>query len=64
MNIDGKTKDTINIRKYLREMDICKELHLQTNGTTTTMPLMMYTLTREEKKWLRDWLKCVKFLDG
>jgi hypothetical protein len=29
MNIDGKTKDTANTRKYLMLMGIHKELHLQ-----------------------------------
>ena len=50
MNIDGKTNDTINVQKYLREMGIRKELHLQTNCATTTMPLMTYTLTRKREE--------------
>ena len=49
MNILRKTKDIANARKDLREMGIRKELHLQTNGATITMPLATYTLTRDEK---------------
>ena len=64
MDIPGKTKDIANARKYLCEMDIRKELHLQKNSVTTTMPLTAYTLTRDEKNRLSEWLKCVKFPDG
>ena len=63
MNIDGKTNDTINTRKDLCEMGIHKQLHLQTNGANTTMPLATYTLTRDENKWLCEWLKSVNFFD-
>jgi hypothetical protein len=45
-------------------MGIHKELHLQTNGTTTMMPVAAYTLTRDEKNRLCEWLKCVKFPYG
>jgi hypothetical protein len=52
MNILGKTKDTANARRNLREMGIRKKLHLQTNGATTAMPVAAYTLTRDEKNQL------------
>jgi hypothetical protein len=45
-------------------MGIRKELHMQPNGATYRMPLVKYTLTRDEKKSLCEWLKCVKFPDG
>jgi hypothetical protein len=64
MNIPGKTKDTANARRDLREMGIRKDLHLQTNGATTTMPVTAYTLTRNEKNRICEWLKCVKFPNG
>jgi hypothetical protein len=63
INILGKTKDTANARRDLHEMGMHKELHLQTNGVTTTMPLAAYTLAIDEKNWLCKWLKCVKFSD-
>jgi hypothetical protein len=59
-----RLSDTANARRDLREMSIRKELHLQTNGATTKMPIAAYTLTRDEKNRLCEWLKCVKFLDG
>jgi hypothetical protein len=52
MNIDGKTKDIYKARLNLREMGIRKELRLQRNGATTTMPLANYTLTRNQRKML------------
>jgi hypothetical protein len=61
MNIDGKTMDTYKARLDLREMGIRKELHLQRNGATTTMPLAKYTLTRDQEKMLCDLLKGVTF---
>jgi hypothetical protein len=64
MNFDGKTKDTYKARIDLREMGIRKELHLQRNGATTTMPLAKYTLTRDQKKMLCDLLKGVTFPNG
>jgi hypothetical protein len=64
MNIEGKTKDTIKARRDLQLMGIRKELHVQQNGENYRMPLAKYTLTRDEKKGLCEWLKCVKFPDG
>jgi len=64
MNIDGKTKDTAKARKDLREMGIRRELHLQKVGARVKMPLAKYTLTKDDKKKLCDWLKCVKFPDA
>jgi hypothetical protein len=45
-------------------MGIRKELHLQKNGTSTSMPHVKYTLSKAEKTKFFDWLKCVKFPDG
>jgi hypothetical protein len=61
MNIPGKTKNTANEQRDLRKMGIRKDLHLQTNGATTTMTVAVYTLTRDEKNQLCEWLKCLKF---
>ena len=64
LNIDEKIKDSVKARKDLYDMSICKELHLQTNGTCTSMTHAKYTLSKTEKTRFFDWLKCVKFLDG
>jgi len=41
-----------------------KDLHLQPNGTTTSMPHANYILSKGEKTSFLDWLKGVKFPDG
>jgi hypothetical protein len=64
INILGKIKDTANVKRDLYKMGMYKKLHLQTNGTTTTMPLVVYTLAIDEKNSLCEWLKCVKFFNG
>jgi septum formation topological specificity factor MinE len=64
MNIDGKTKDTANTRKDLMLMGTRKELHLEKKCATYLMPIAKYTLTRDERKSLCEWVKVVKFPDG
>ncbi|XP_059631038.1 uncharacterized protein LOC132273939 [Cornus florida] len=57
MNIEGKTKDTFKSRMDLEEMGIRKELHLRRNGEKFEMPPARYTLSKDEKRQLCDWLK-------
>ena len=38
-------------------------MHLQTNGTSTSIPHAKYILSKAKKTKFFDWLKCVKFLD-
>ncbi|XP_059636458.1 uncharacterized protein LOC132278633 [Cornus florida] len=64
MNIEGKTKDTFKSRMDLEEMGIRKELHLRRNGEKFEMPPARYTLSKDEKRQLCDWLKSVKIPDG
>ena len=64
LNINGKTKDTLNARHDLYVMGICKDLYLQQNGLFTSMPHANYTLSKAEKTAFLDWLKGVKFPDG
>jgi hypothetical protein len=64
LNISGKTKDTLKARRDLCVMGIRKDLHLQQNGTFTSMPHANYTLSKAEKTAFLDWLKGMKFLDG
>ena len=64
LNINGKTKDTAKARKDLCHMGIRRDLHLQTNDTSTSMPHAKYTLSKVEKASFFDWLQCVKFPDG
>ena len=64
LNINGKTKDIAKARKDLCHMGICRDLHLQTNGTSISMPHAKYTLSKVEKASFFDWLQCVMFPDG
>jgi hypothetical protein len=64
LNIDGKMKDTTNVRRHLCEMGICRKLHLRTNGGVESMPLAKYILIRDENKRFSEWLKGVRFPNG
>jgi len=63
LNIDGKMKDTFKARQDLCVMGICKDLHLQSNDTSTSMPHANFTLSKAEKTSFLDWLKGV-YPDG
>ncbi|KAL4021062.1 hypothetical protein IC575_019851 [Cucumis melo] len=64
LNIDGKTKDTINAHLDLEDLNIRKELHLQRQGTKLIKPHPTYTLTGSERIDFCKFLKSVKFPDG
>ncbi|WMV19289.1 hypothetical protein MTR67_012674 [Solanum verrucosum] len=64
LNIDGKTKDTHKARQDLKDMNIRKELWLQHDGSTYTMPAACYVMSKKEKKEFWKFLKSVKFPDG
>ena len=61
-NIPGKSKDNLKARLDLR--DVCKRPELEPDMTNSRYPKAKYTLSREEKRILFDWLKNVKFPDG
>ena len=60
MNIEGKSKDTVNSRLDLEDMGIREELHLQRNEDDESfeMPPAWYTMSKEEKiafcEFIRD----------
>ncbi|XP_059650446.1 uncharacterized protein LOC132296251 [Cornus florida] len=64
LDIEGKTKDTFKSRLDLEAMGIRKELHLRRNGEKFEMPQARYTLSKNNKRQLCEWLKSVKFPDG
>ncbi|XP_059302828.1 uncharacterized protein LOC132054886 [Lycium ferocissimum] len=64
LNIDGKTKDTYKARQDLKDMNIRKELWLQHDGSSCTMPAACYTMSKKEKKKFWAFVKDVKFPDG
>ncbi|XP_075104365.1 uncharacterized protein LOC142178536 [Nicotiana tabacum] len=64
LSIEGKTKDTYKARQDLKDMNIRKELWLQDNGSSYTMPAACYNMSKSEKKEFYKFLKSVKFPDG
>lgn len=56
INIDGKTKDTTNVRKDLVNLDVRKELHLRHDSDRCSMSVACYTLNRNERRSFCDWL--------
>lgn len=64
MNIDEKTKDLINARLDLEDLNIGKDLHLRKEGTKFVKPYFAYTFTASEKIIVCKFLNSVKFFDG
>ncbi|KAH0754685.1 hypothetical protein KY290_024955 [Solanum tuberosum] len=62
--IDRKTKDTEKEREDLKDMNIRKELWLQHDDSSYTMPSACYNMSEKEKREFGEFLKCVKFPDG
>ena len=64
--IEGKSKDTLNSRLDLEDMGIRQELHLRpiNGGESFEMPEAWYTMSKEEKKALCEFIKGVRFPDG
>ncbi|CAH9103451.1 unnamed protein product [Cuscuta europaea] len=65
LNIEGKSKDNLNARLDLEEMNIRKSLHLKRciDGTMK-IPPAPYTLSSKQKKDFIKFLTSVKFPDG
>ncbi|XP_059292571.1 uncharacterized protein LOC132046040, partial [Lycium ferocissimum] len=64
MNAKGKTKDTINTRLDLQEMNIRSELHPIKKGEKYEIPTACYTLSPQEKHNLCLFLKNLKVPNG
>lgn len=62
MNVVGKTKDHPNSREELN--DYCRRPELQRDSTTGKYPKACYTLDKEARAKLCDWVKELKFPDG
>ena len=46
LNMEGKTKDTLNARLDLQDLNIKEELHLRKDGNSYEMPRARYTLSK------------------
>ncbi|XP_074577237.1 uncharacterized protein LOC141833653 [Curcuma longa] len=63
MDIPGKTKDNLNARKDMRL--ICKRPSLDVDENSRgPKPKAIYTLNREQRRIVCEWLKSLKFPDG
>ena len=60
MNAKGKTKDTINLRLKLKEINIRPELHPIEKGEKYEVPIACYTLSPQEKHNFCLFLKNLK----
>lgn len=64
LGIHGKSKDNVNARLDLADLNIKPELQLQPNGDDYHMPEARYTLSREKKIKFCKFLKETKFPDS
>ncbi|KAL0417048.1 UNVERIFIED_CONTAM: hypothetical protein Slati_3536700 [Sesamum latifolium] len=63
MDIKGKTKDNLNAQKDLKI--ICNRPELEVDERRpNVMPKAVYTLTREQKRRICEWITRLKFSDG
>ena len=62
LDIDNKSKDSLKARLDLKMMGIQKELHPEDGKTI--FPHACYTLSKDEKKAVFQWLQNVKVPDG
>ncbi|KAK4398130.1 hypothetical protein Sango_1288500 [Sesamum angolense] len=62
MDIKGKSKDNLNARKDLAI--ICNRPELQVDERRlNVMPKAVYTLTKDQKRKVCEWVKCLRFPD-
>jgi hypothetical protein len=67
MNIDGKTKDTVNSRLDLEDMGIREEEHLKPSEhdkSKLEMREAWYTMSKKEKIRFCEFIRAVRFPDG
>jgi len=64
LGIPNKSKDNINLRLDLADLNIGPELQLQPNGDDYDIPKVRYKLTRDQKIAFCNFLKEAKFLDS
>ena len=62
MNVPGRTKDTAKSREELKDLVNRPELHQ--DEITNRFPKACYTLNKDVKQALCNWLKEIKFPDG
>ncbi|KAL0373220.1 UNVERIFIED_CONTAM: hypothetical protein Scaly_1003600, partial [Sesamum calycinum] len=63
MDIEGKTKDNLNAHKDLKNICNGPELEVDERRPNAT-PKVAYTLTKEQKKKICEWVRGLRFPDG
>ena len=65
LSLDGKTKDNLKARQYLKDMGIKSELHLEKVGNDKThMPYAYYHMNANENDGFLQVLKDVRVPNG
>ncbi|OMO51375.1 Transposon, En/Spm-like protein [Corchorus capsularis] len=64
MDVPGKSKDNVNARKDLKKYCYREELAVDVHSTLRHKPKASYTLNKEQKVKLCEWVKSLKFPDG
>lgn len=64
LDLDGKTKDGPKARKDLEKNRLRRHLWLRQRGSNFVMPHAPYTVSKESKTKIFDWLRDVKFPHG
>ncbi|XP_070011494.1 uncharacterized protein [Nicotiana sylvestris] len=64
LDMEGKTKDNLNVRRDLKEMGIRRDLHPTQRDGKWYYPATCYTLSPEEKSKVCKFLKTIKVPDG
>ena len=65
LNVKGKSKDHLNARLDLEEMEIRSHLHpIRKDGATTRLPAAPYTLSKADKRLFCQRLFDLKLPDG
>ncbi|XP_076899668.1 uncharacterized protein LOC143553586 [Bidens hawaiensis] len=63
LNIKGKTKDGIKVRKDMKLLNIRKELHPEKRGDRIYLPHACYNTTKEERRQFCQCLHDIKVID-
>jgi hypothetical protein len=64
LKVDGKTRDTMNARLDLHDINIRPQYHGMQQGTSFKFPKAHYVMIEKHRVEFCKFLKGVKFLDG
>ncbi|XP_039138739.1 uncharacterized protein LOC120276064 [Dioscorea cayenensis subsp. rotundata] len=64
MNVKGKSKDNMKARKDVGILCDRKEIAIPSNSISQTIPKALYTLTKDQRRVICEWLHNLRFPDG